>query len=295
MPWRARCRETGTAGSASGLGKRTGSNPGTAPQADSTILREPAEDRAWRTAGCTCRAAKREARGTTTVEASIGRSGGCGGGLLSFGSSQVAKGIMRFAVRRMPPIPAAPPRPGPVGGRRAQPAPPRRVRSGRQDRDGSRVHCDSLDEGGARLGPCGIATATPQHFTMASRPADENQPGSSPPSQQTGARRSRPLSARFEPVQRLKDVNAGSLRTPFRPARQARAIWQYWPAPALSGPLATLPGATRFRLPSAPPSCCDKISGEGLSPPLESTAPHGADTRFGTRSSPPPSKAPRRA
>jgi hypothetical protein len=31
-----RCRETGTAGSASGLGKRTGSNPGTAPQADST-------------------------------------------------------------------------------------------------------------------------------------------------------------------------------------------------------------------------------------------------------------------
>jgi hypothetical protein len=35
-PWRARCRETGTAGSASGLGKRTRSNPGTAPQADST-------------------------------------------------------------------------------------------------------------------------------------------------------------------------------------------------------------------------------------------------------------------
>jgi hypothetical protein len=33
---RARCREIGTAGSASGLGKRTGSNPGTAPQADST-------------------------------------------------------------------------------------------------------------------------------------------------------------------------------------------------------------------------------------------------------------------
>ena len=39
-----------------------------------------------------------------------------------------------------------------------------------EDRDGSRVHCDSLDEGGARLCPCGIATATPQHFTVASRP-----------------------------------------------------------------------------------------------------------------------------
>jgi hypothetical protein len=38
-----------------------------------------------------------------------------------------------------------------------------------QDRDGSRVHCDSLDEGGAQLYPCGIATANPQHFTVASR------------------------------------------------------------------------------------------------------------------------------
>jgi hypothetical protein len=36
MPWRASCRETGTAGSASALEKRTGSNPGTALQADST-------------------------------------------------------------------------------------------------------------------------------------------------------------------------------------------------------------------------------------------------------------------
>ena len=36
-PWRARCVETRTAGSASGLGKRTGSNPGTAPQADSSV------------------------------------------------------------------------------------------------------------------------------------------------------------------------------------------------------------------------------------------------------------------
>jgi hypothetical protein len=35
-PWRARCVETRTAGSASGLGKRTSSNAGTAPQADSS-------------------------------------------------------------------------------------------------------------------------------------------------------------------------------------------------------------------------------------------------------------------
>src|SRR6476659_4513703 len=34
--WRARCGESRTPGSASGLGKRIGSNPDTAPQADST-------------------------------------------------------------------------------------------------------------------------------------------------------------------------------------------------------------------------------------------------------------------
>jgi hypothetical protein len=37
----------------------------------------------------------------------------------------------------------------------------------------------------------------------------------------------------------------------------------------LSGLLAALPGTTRIRLPSAPPSCCDRISDEGLPPPLE--------------------------
>jgi hypothetical protein len=62
----------------------------------------------------------------------------------------------------------------------------------------------------------------------------------------------------FEPVQPLRGVNAGSLRTPFRHARRHRAIWQYWHASALSGPLATLPGTTQVRLPPAPPPCCDR-------------------------------------
>jgi hypothetical protein len=73
----------------------------------------------------------------------------------------------------------------PVPDRSAVDAPsPSRLRwprGGGQDRHGSRVHCDSLDEGGARLGPCGIATTTPQHFAVASRPGDEAQPRSSPP------------------------------------------------------------------------------------------------------------------
>src|SRR5690349_10454457 len=76
---------------------------------------------------------------------------------------------------------AAPPRPGPIGGRPAQPNHPHRTRGGGQTRDGSRVHCDLLDEGGARLGPCGLTTATPQHFTVVSRPAVEDRPRSSPP------------------------------------------------------------------------------------------------------------------
>jgi len=44
-PWRARCGESRTAGSASGLGKRTDGNIDTAPQADSTHSRMLHEDR----------------------------------------------------------------------------------------------------------------------------------------------------------------------------------------------------------------------------------------------------------
>ena len=32
-------------------------------------------------------------------------------------------------------------------------------------------------------------------------------------------------------------------------------------------------------MPSAPPPCCDRVSGEGLSPPLDTAAPHGARVR----------------
>lgn len=59
-----------------------------------------------------------------------------------------------------------------------------------RDQDGSRVHFASLDEGGARLCPCGITTAIPQHVTVVSWPTDENQPRSSPP--QTGWVRTAP-------------------------------------------------------------------------------------------------------
>jgi hypothetical protein len=102
--------------------------------------------------------------------------------------------------------------PGPVGGRCAQPAPqtgcPRRW----QNEDGSRVHCDSFDEGGARVGPRGLTAATPKHFTVVSRPVVETSPGV--PNHEMGWDAT--LSAHIRQVRAdpaSRDVNAGSSRT----------------------------------------------------------------------------------
>lgn len=54
--------------------------------------------------------------------------------------------------------------------------------------------------------------------------------------------------------------NAGSSRTPVRPACRTRTIWQYWPRPGVVGAAPTLPGTTRIRLPSAPPTCYDRTA-----------------------------------
>jgi hypothetical protein len=47
-------------------------------------------------------------------------------------------------------------------------------------------------------------------------------------------------------------------RTPSRLACRTQPVWQYQTVPALSGPLAALPGTSRVRLPSASPPCCDR-------------------------------------
>jgi hypothetical protein len=64
-------------------------------------------------------------------------------------------------------------RPAPTRSADDEPSPTTRVgyTASGQDQGGSRVHCDSLDEGGAQLYPCGLATTTPQHVTVASRTA----------------------------------------------------------------------------------------------------------------------------
>jgi hypothetical protein len=73
--------------------------------------------------------------------------------------------------------------------------------AGGQVRDGSRVHCDSLTEGGARLCPSGLAASTPQTFPAASQSPASRLLGVP---HQVGARRSRPRSVRFEPVRALR-------------------------------------------------------------------------------------------
>jgi hypothetical protein len=61
---------------------------------------------------------------------------------------------------------------------------------------------NSLDEGGAQLCPCGIATATPQHVTVASRENIHMPTRKFPtrPPAGMGTHRTRPASTRLEPV-----------------------------------------------------------------------------------------------
>ena len=69
-----------------------------------------------------------------------------------------------------------------------------------------------------------------------------------------------PLPAQIHQVSsrcRIKGLShAGSSRTPLRPARRTRTIWQYWPVPALSGLLPPSPappgsGCPQLRRPAA--------------------------------------------
>ena len=69
----------------------------------------------------------------------------------------------------------------------------------------SRVHCDSLGGGGARLCPSGPAMPTPQAFSMTSQVGSHASPGFPPFMEDSRTRRARPVSARFEPVSRFKD------------------------------------------------------------------------------------------
>ena len=132
--------------------------------------------------------------------------------------------------------------------RSVRPADPSALDMRRQDQDGSRVHCDF-----ARRRRSPTRSLRPHHGYPAALhrglPASRQRPAQEfPPEIGWDA----PLSAHIHQVRAdpdLRDVNAGSSRTPFHPARRTRTIWQCWRVPTLSGPLATLSGTTRIELP----------------------------------------------
>lgn len=137
----------------------------------------------------------------------------------------------------------------------------------------------SIGQGGAQLYPGSIATATPQTFTVASPPPELSGFGvKTPPSRARASRTAhRPISARLEPASLLRSVHHWfAFAAPSDLARQARTVWQCQHVPPSSGPLATLTGVPRLRLPPASIRPLRRPNGSGLSPPLES---HGASWR----------------
>ena len=94
----------------------------------------------------------------------------------------------------------------------------------------------------------------------------------------------RPISTRFEPVQRLRSFTTGSSRIPSDLARRTRPVWQYQTVPALSALLPALPGVSRIRLRSAPTRLL-RQPGEEVSHLLRFPAPHGAPAPRGAHSS----------
>jgi hypothetical protein len=156
--------------------------------------------------------------------------------------------------------------------------------AGGQARDGSRVHCDSLTEGGARLCPSGLAASTPQTFPAASQSPASRLLGVP---HQVGARRSRPRSARFEPVRALR-----GFMTPVPHVLLSGLLTGPTPSDGAGAPRLCqdcshqpqrLPGAS---CPQLLPGSLRRPSGGGLSPPLESAAPHGARNKPSRRSRP---------
>ena len=186
---------------------------------------------------------------------------------------------------------AAPPRPGPIGRRWTQPSAPRRRRGAAEDRDGSRVHCDSLDEGGARALPLRPRHGYPAalHRGLPTEPPIDP-PRSSPPQpphtvSRTGARRSRPISARFGAGSVLRDFEtpvprvllsvtlagpapSGSTGTP----RRCQGCFPPSPAPPGSGcPQLHRPAATgrrRWSLTSARINSASRRTGWNPNPRL---------------------------
>ena len=133
------------------------------------------------------------------------------------------------------------------------------------------VVCDSLDRGGARLCPSGLATTTPQIFTVASLGAGFTGPGSSPnPYELDDAPLPTHIPVRFEPVKRCEALRhrffAYSSRSCKPDPHHLTVLTRPGPCRGCSHPL-------RHLLDQAAPASAGALrrpDGKGLSPPLKS-------------------------
>jgi hypothetical protein len=66
----------------------------------------------------------------------------------------------------------------------------------------------------------------------------------------------RPISARLEPVPRLRSFTTGSSRIPSDPARRTQPVWQCQAVPALSALLPTRPASPESGCAQLLPGCC---------------------------------------
>ena len=149
-----------------------------------------------------------------------------------------------------------------------------------EDRNGSHVHCCALDEGGALLLSLRHRHGQPQHFTVASWQSWIKPPGSSPGTGNLTNAGCAPHPAHIHQIpgrSKLKGRNHRFLSYSFPSRSPDPHHLAVLARPGFVRAAPIRPGTSRDRLPSAPPPCCDKVSGEGLSPPLATTAPHGAD------------------
>jgi hypothetical protein len=146
-----------------------------------------------------------------------------------------------------------------------------------RDQDGSHVHHVPINGGSAQLFPDSLAMGTPQSFPMASTRDVHGRQGVASPSRGSARTAARPISTGLEPVPHLRGFSHWfTFVTHSRLACRTRAVRSFRRVPSLSGLLATFPGTSRVRLPSASPDCCDSSAAAVLHHHSDHMAPHGA-------------------
>jgi hypothetical protein len=130
------------------------------------------------------------------------------------------------------------------------------------------------DRGWFPRSPCDRSISEAPSYTPAASPRLRRRPSPWPPHRYRKAASEltapirvrprtahRPISARFEPANGSRGVNHWFTHVaPADLASRTRTVWQCQSVPTSSGPLPTLPGVPRIRLPPTSPPCCDRTA-----------------------------------